>query len=113
VRVERGDYRGRDEYRGRDDYHDHGPSPDHHDYDHAPYHGEEFKEYVSIRRVPCQVLETAERFGNGRRVEWVRFVRSGGRTYYVVRMNFRGRDDINVRVYPNGRLLDVERPECA
>jgi uncharacterized membrane protein YkoI len=64
---------------------------------------------VSLAEVPARVIDTAERSGNGRRIESVRLERHNGRTTYVVHMERGRKEDIVLRVEPDGDLLAIDR----
>src|SRR5260221_501605 len=59
--------------------------------------------------VPVEGIRTGEREGNGRHVEWVRYVREGGQRFYLVHMERHDKDDLTMRIDLDGTLLSIER----
>jgi len=63
---------------------------------------------VAIADVPPPVIETAERFGNGRRIDSIVYVRSD-RDFFVVHMSRFHKQPINLRIDPVGGLIAIDR----
>jgi len=64
---------------------------------------------VAIAEVPPPVIETAQRFGNGRHIDSVAFVRSDRGEFFVVHMSRFHKRDINLRIDPAGGLIAIDR----
>ncbi len=88
------------------------------DYDHWREHRDEHRDDhrrdayevdVPVRDLPGRVLGTADRYGNGRHIESARMVHQADRTFYVVRMERRDKDDLTLRIERDGDLIDVQR----
>ncbi len=64
---------------------------------------------IAIGDVPHRVIETAERFGNGRHIDSVVLVRSDRGDFFVVHMSRYRKHDINMRIDPAGGLIAIDR----
>jgi hypothetical protein len=69
----------------------------------------DFDRSVLVREVPRQVLDEAARVGNGRSIESVRFVRRAGSSFYALCMDGRNKQEITVRIAPDGCLVSIDR----
>jgi len=64
---------------------------------------------VPVRELPSRVLATADRAGNGRHIERARFVQFGGRGYFAVQMDRRDKEQVTLRIAPDGDLIAIDR----
>jgi hypothetical protein len=64
---------------------------------------------VAIAEVPARVIETAQRFGNGRHIDSIVFVRTDQRDFYVVHMSRSHKQDISLRIDSVGGLIAIDR----
>jgi hypothetical protein len=71
----------------------------------------DFDVNVSMRDVPHEVRHTIDDLRRGRAIESVQFVKRDGKYFYRFRVDARGRDDVNFRINPAGRLLSVQEVE--
>ena len=78
-------------------------------HDRRDFHERDCDDAVGLPRVPRRVVETAERAGNGRHIESVRFIRRDGLEFYKFDMQHHGWKDLIVRVAPDGCLLNAEK----
>jgi len=64
---------------------------------------------VVVTDAPRPVVETAERFGNGRHIDSIVFVRTDRGDFFVVHMSRHNKQDISLRIDPGGDLIAIDR----
>ena len=64
---------------------------------------------VRLRDVPPPVMNTVESIRHGRDIRWARYVSHEGRPFFVLRLERRHKEDLTVRIAPDGALLSVDR----
>ena len=95
----------------RRDYRDNDRRYERHDrYDRDRYE-RDFDTDIPLRDVPRDVLRTIDRERGGRPIEAVQYVHRDGKYFYRFRIDTRGREDLNFRINPAGRVLSVQEVE--
>ena len=64
---------------------------------------------VVIADVPPPVIATAERFGNGRHIDSIVYVRTDHGDFFVVHMSRFHKQPIDLRIDPVGGLIAIDR----
>ncbi len=79
--------------------------------DRDEFREQEWREHhdVAVPEVPHRVIETAERVGNGRHIDSVVFVRTDRHEFFVVHMSRYHKQDISLRIEPDGDLISIDR----
>ena len=60
-------------------------------------------------RIPHRVLETAESYGNGRRIDDVELIRGERRDEFIVHMSRYNKEPIALHIEPDGDLIRIDR----
>ncbi len=66
----------------------------------------DFDREIGLSQVPARVLATLDCERHGKPIEAVQYVRRDGKLFYRFRLD--GRQDVNLRISPDGRLLSVQ-----
>jgi hypothetical protein len=85
---------------------------DDHRFDHRERYVErDFDRDIPLRDMPRDVMRTIDRERRGGPIEAVQFVHRDGKYFYRLRIDTPGRDDLNFRINPAGRVLSIQEVE--